>query len=421
MAIIVNVIGTNVMAKDETNDYSFNGYEQWKGNEYYNNGMINPVIPGMNPNIPPVNNVNETFPQWNQPPVFNYYNGDMNWNNKEQSPSNVAPPEIPAWNMNDKNYQQQVETQTPEKTPDKTPEQTPVNSTKKSENCYTFNAYNYNAYNFPAWGQIPSNAYIPGNAYIPNQVPPIGYEPPANGQDSDKTSDSKSDSPESKPDKTSEPKSDIYNNNDFWKEQNSDNTYKPEFNIPAFSYNPYMWWQNNNVNIPKPDMPSKEDSNKEQNSDNKAEQEYNIPNYGYNSTQWWQNSYDMDKYNFDNDKFANFPVQQQINGLDTAFLQNIQSNSKLALVNLELEKARQELVVVRNDARRQISIEIKEIRLKVNDIISNSNMDKNDKRLRINEIKNDFRSKVKNIKQDAEIKAKAIIEKQDTNIQAILS
>ena len=478
MAIIVNVVGTNVMAKDETKDYSLYGYEQWKGyesnhkKEIVDNGIVNPMFPETDTKISSKNKTNDetctqtevkeqnssdsieknfnympphddSFMKWHQPSGYDHYSG-VEWKEKKEQPSsNAAPSEVPAWHVNDKIYQKQAAT--------KAPEQTPDYNTKKSEKNFTYNAHNY-----PVWG------HIPGTAYIPNQEQPSGYNPPVYGQNSDNTSEQKQYTSETTPDKsgnkdfskeqnsnnTSKPEfhqpSYSYNSNPWWqnnnnynmpaatpdissskdssKEQNSDNTSKPEFHQPSYSYDSNPWWQNhNNMPVTTPDISTKEDFHKEQNSDNTSEPKYHIPTNGYNSTPWWQNAYNMDKHNFDGDKLTKYPVQQRIDGIDTSFLQDTKSSSKLALVNVELEKSRQELVVIKNNARRQIGIEIKETRKEMYIIVGNNSIGKKEKKLKINELKTDFKLKVKNIKEDAELKAKDVIEKQDSNIQSILS
>lgn len=359
VAIIVNVVGANVMAKDELKEYSLYGYGQWKGyesnnkKEIVNNGRVNPVLPETDTEIS---------------------------------------------SGNGKVCKKQAEAKAPEQT--KVPEQIIDYSTKKSEKSFTCNAFNH-----PVWGQVPGEACMPIPAH------PYGYTPPVFGQPSDNTYGSKPDSAQLKPD--------ISSNGDSLKKQTPDNTSKPEFHPPSYGYDSTPRWHNHN-NIPesKKEVSSKEDFQKQQTSDNKDQPQFHIPSSGYNSTPWWQTACNLNKNNFDGDK--QFPVEQQISEIDTAFLEDSKSSSKLTLINTELEKSRQELVVIRNDAKRQISNDLKETRKEMLTIFNNNKIDKKDKKLKINELKSDFKLKVKNINEDAAIKVKDVIEKQDSKIHSIL-
>jgi hypothetical protein len=105
------------------------------------------------------------------------------------------------------------------------------------------------------------------------------------------------------------------------------------------------------------------------------------------------------------------------------FYINKESNvgSELILVNLELEKARQNLSLIRSQAKNKIDIEIKKTRQKISSVVDNNNLDPKDRNSEIKKLRKALEIEVKSIKEDAAQQVKDTIEKQNTTIKDIFN
>jgi len=97
------------------------------------------------------------------------------------------------------------------------------------------------------------------------------------------------------------------------------------------------------------------------------------------------------------------------------------SSPELTLISAELEKARLKLTAIKNTAREQINIKIKETKEKINDIANDKNMADKEKNIKINKLKEELSAKIEKIEENATAQVKDVIDKQNINIESILS
>ncbi|WP_010252674.1 hypothetical protein [Acetivibrio cellulolyticus] len=138
------------------------------------------------------------------------------------------------------------------------------------------------------------------------------------------------------------------------------------------------------------------------------------------------NTYKQDPQTYNNDKPKNGFVQQPSeiesrNFDSTVLLTKPNSSNELSLINAELEKARQKLSDIRNKAQGQINAEIKSTQEKINEIGNRKDINSKQKDSKIKKFKDELELKVKQIEKDATKQVKDVIENQNSKIRSILN
>lgn len=122
------------------------------------------------------------------------------------------------------------------------------------------------------------------------------------------------------------------------------------------------------------------------------------------------------------DKTQNQDKTREANSnYETPLLHQGDSSPELTLINAELEKARIELAVIKDTTREQISTKINEAKEKINLVSNDKNIEAKEKNMKINKLKKELSAKIKEIKEDATDHVKDVIDKQNLNIESILS
>lgn len=155
---------------------------------------------------------------------------------------------------------------------------------------------------------------------------------------------------------------------------------------------------------------------------------FNIPNstvypYGiYNPWAMYSYPYGTDVHKDNDTKGATDSQTENLKNdysLELSIGGDLSFDWQLAQVNYELEKARQKLSNLRNNSKQKIDAAIKQTRYKISSIVNNDDLDSNIKKSEIKKLKSSLENEIKNIKEDAAKQAKIIIDNQNTTIKNI--